>query len=211
MAWPSRIEYRSCYLEVCQSIPASLTVCSLTENAGPSNQPRPLGSHSATNQPSHPAPPSSWALAPNRPSSLASQCAPKPLFSRPHSLTGKWTRLASTQASSSSAACAIDYFGDGSFYLLNAPGHIIGNLSALARTSVSPDILFMLLGGDVALHASQLRPSIRLSSAGIDCTARLRTGSVSSSSIRGPSCGRLRHRAVDEHKSEQIGHDVQCS
>ena len=53
---------------------------------------------------------------------------------------------------------AIDYFGDGSFYLLDAPGHAVGNLNALVHTSVSPDT-FMLLGGDAALHASQLLAS----------------------------------------------------
>ncbi|GKT84207.1 metallo-beta-lactamase superfamily protein [Colletotrichum tofieldiae] len=30
---------------------------------------------------------------------------------------------------------ALDYFGDGSFYLLSAPGHAVGHVNALARTS----------------------------------------------------------------------------
>lgn len=57
---------------------------------------------------------------------------------------------------------AIDYFRDGSFYLLDAPGHAVGHLNALVHTTVKPDT-FMLLGGDVALHGSQLRPSRYLS------------------------------------------------
>ena len=56
---------------------------------------------------------------------------------------------------------AIDYFGDGSLYLLDAPGHAVGNLNALVRTSAAPDT-FMLLAGDDALHGSQFRPSPQL-------------------------------------------------
>ncbi|KAF7527643.1 hypothetical protein PCG10_002607 [Penicillium crustosum] len=57
---------------------------------------------------------------------------------------------------------AYDYFGDGSFYLLNAPGHTTGHLNALVRTtSASPgsDDTFILLGADTAHHCSVLRPS----------------------------------------------------
>jgi glyoxylase-like metal-dependent hydrolase (beta-lactamase superfamily II) len=54
---------------------------------------------------------------------------------------------------------AYDYFGDGSFYLLNAPGHAIGHLNALARTTVDPPT-FILLGGDSAHHCGEIRPSI---------------------------------------------------
>ena len=54
--------------------------------------------------------------------------------------------------------CALDYFGDGSFYLLDAPGHAVGHLNGLARTSVAPDT-FILFAGDAALHGSQYRPS----------------------------------------------------
>ncbi|KAK4443450.1 beta-lactamase-like protein [Podospora aff. communis PSN243] len=49
---------------------------------------------------------------------------------------------------------AHDYFGDGSFYLLDAPGHSLGHLNALARTTTDPDtFIFMAadsvhLGGD---------------------------------------------------------------
>lgn len=53
---------------------------------------------------------------------------------------------------------ALDYFGDGSFYLLDTPGHCIGNLAALARVTSSPDT-FVLMGGDTAHHAAEIRPS----------------------------------------------------
>ncbi|KAF1982401.1 Metallo-hydrolase/oxidoreductase [Aulographum hederae CBS 113979] len=53
---------------------------------------------------------------------------------------------------------AIDYFEDGSFFLLETPGHTIDHLVGLARTCVSPP-RFMLMGGDIGHHASQWRPS----------------------------------------------------
>jgi glyoxylase-like metal-dependent hydrolase (beta-lactamase superfamily II) len=53
---------------------------------------------------------------------------------------------------------AYDYFQDGSFYLIDSPGHCVGHLCALARTSTSPDT-FVFLGGDVAHHCGELRPS----------------------------------------------------
>jgi len=58
---------------------------------------------------------------------------------------------------------AIDFFDDGSFYLLSAPGHALGHLNALARTtSVSQpatESTFILMGADSFHHASQLRPN----------------------------------------------------
>jgi glyoxylase-like metal-dependent hydrolase (beta-lactamase superfamily II) len=56
---------------------------------------------------------------------------------------------------------AIDYFDDGSFYLLDSPGHAIGHLCGLARTTVNPDT-FILLGGDIAHYAGIFRPSVHL-------------------------------------------------
>ncbi|CAG9954058.1 unnamed protein product [Clonostachys rosea f. rosea IK726] len=53
---------------------------------------------------------------------------------------------------------AIDYFEDGSFYLLQAPGHSIDHMAGLARTSTSP-ARFILMGADIGHHASQWRPS----------------------------------------------------
>ncbi|KAK7025221.1 Metallo-beta-lactamase superfamily protein [Favolaschia claudopus] len=50
---------------------------------------------------------------------------------------------------------AIDFFRDGSFYLLNTPGHHPGHLTALAR--VTPTT-FILLGGDTFHHVGEARP-----------------------------------------------------
>ncbi|CAK7222655.1 hypothetical protein SBRCBS47491_004933 [Sporothrix bragantina] len=60
---------------------------------------------------------------------------------------------------------AFDYFGDGSLFLLDTPGHAVGHLSALVRTTVdkatSKDT-FVLLGGDVCHYSGILRPSAHL-------------------------------------------------
>jgi hypothetical protein len=53
---------------------------------------------------------------------------------------------------------AVDYFGDGSFYILDAPGHSVGHLCALARVTSDPDS-FVFMGGDAAHHPGLLRPS----------------------------------------------------
>ncbi len=53
---------------------------------------------------------------------------------------------------------AFDYFGDGSFYLLDTPGHTIGHICGLARTSTNPDT-FIFMGGDAAHHGGEFRPT----------------------------------------------------
>ncbi len=53
---------------------------------------------------------------------------------------------------------AIDFFDDGSFYLLDTPGHAIGHMCGLCRTSTAPDT-FMFLGGDCAHHGGVIRPT----------------------------------------------------
>ncbi|KAH7368120.1 beta-lactamase-like protein [Plectosphaerella cucumerina] len=53
---------------------------------------------------------------------------------------------------------AYEYFGDGSFYLLEAPGYEIGHINALARVTSSPPS-FIHLGGDSFHHTSQLCPN----------------------------------------------------
>ncbi|CAK5278354.1 unnamed protein product [Mycena citricolor] len=50
---------------------------------------------------------------------------------------------------------AVDYFGDGSFYLLDTPGHLAGHITALARTTSSS---FLVLGGDTFHHPGAIRP-----------------------------------------------------
>ena len=60
---------------------------------------------------------------------------------------------------------AIDFFNDGSFFLLSTPGHTMSHISALARTTYSETEVgvsastFVFLGGDIAHHASVFRPS----------------------------------------------------
>jgi glyoxylase-like metal-dependent hydrolase (beta-lactamase superfamily II) len=56
---------------------------------------------------------------------------------------------------------SIDYFGDGSFYLLDTPGHAIGHLCGLARVSSNPDS-FVFLGGDIGHQPGEWRPSAQL-------------------------------------------------
>lgn len=82
---------------------------------------------------------------------------------------------------------AMDYFGDGSFYLLDSPGvckpriscpppffgymsveililwqHAIGHMCGLCRTTTAPDT-FVFLGGDCAHNAGEWRPTNYLS------------------------------------------------
>lgn len=60
---------------------------------------------------------------------------------------------------------AIDYFGDGSFFLLDAPGHTIGHLAALARVSLASTSAelqrdkFVFLGGDICHYPGVFRPT----------------------------------------------------
>ncbi|KAJ5606805.1 hypothetical protein N7537_003424, partial [Penicillium hordei] len=51
---------------------------------------------------------------------------------------------------------AFDWFEDGSFYLLDVPGHSAGLICGFAR--VKPDS-FILMGGDCAHHPGEFRPS----------------------------------------------------
>ncbi|KAH7380258.1 beta-lactamase-like protein [Phaeosphaeria sp. MPI-PUGE-AT-0046c] len=51
---------------------------------------------------------------------------------------------------------AHDYFGDGSFYLLDAPGHAIGHMCGLARTTPTT---FVFLGADICHFGGSFRPT----------------------------------------------------
>jgi len=53
---------------------------------------------------------------------------------------------------------AFDYFGDGSFYLLDSPGHAIGHMCGLARVTTNPNS-FIFMGGDACHHGGEFRPS----------------------------------------------------
>ena len=44
---------------------------------------------------------------------------------------------------------AFNFFGDGSFYLLDAPGHMAGHMMALARSAANE---FIVMGGDCCHH-----------------------------------------------------------
>lgn len=52
---------------------------------------------------------------------------------------------------------AADWFGDGSFYFIDSPGHAIGHICGLARVTSKPDT-FILMGGDAFHHGGELRP-----------------------------------------------------
>jgi glyoxylase-like metal-dependent hydrolase (beta-lactamase superfamily II) len=56
---------------------------------------------------------------------------------------------------------AFDYFGDGSFYLLDAPGHATGHICGLARTTADPPT-FVFMGADSCHHPGVLRPTSHL-------------------------------------------------
>lgn len=50
---------------------------------------------------------------------------------------------------------AVDYFNDGSFYILDAPGHAVGHICALARVSKGSRVeedTFVFMGGDACHH-----------------------------------------------------------
>lgn len=51
---------------------------------------------------------------------------------------------------------AHDFFGDGSFYILHVPGHAVGHINGLVRTT--PDT-FILLGGDSCHFGGSIRPT----------------------------------------------------
>jgi glyoxylase-like metal-dependent hydrolase (beta-lactamase superfamily II) len=51
---------------------------------------------------------------------------------------------------------AYDYFADGSLYILDSPGHALGHLSALVRTTKNT---FVFLGGDICHFGGSFRPT----------------------------------------------------
>ncbi|KAJ7136030.1 beta-lactamase-like protein, partial [Mycena epipterygia] len=54
---------------------------------------------------------------------------------------------------------AHDFFGDGSFYVLDVPGHQAGHVCGLARVTPTS---FVFLGGDACHHAGVFRPTSKL-------------------------------------------------
>ncbi|MCJ1272061.1 hypothetical protein MMC22_011968 [Lobaria immixta] len=53
---------------------------------------------------------------------------------------------------------ALDWFGDGSFYFLDSPGHTATHICALCRVTTAPST-FIFLGGDCAHHGGEFRPT----------------------------------------------------
>lgn len=56
---------------------------------------------------------------------------------------------------------AHDYFGDGSYFLLDTPGHCVGHIAGLARVTADPPT-FVFMAGDLNHHASEMRPNALL-------------------------------------------------
>ncbi|KAI0093151.1 beta-lactamase-like protein [Irpex rosettiformis] len=56
---------------------------------------------------------------------------------------------------------AVDFFGDGSLYLIDTPGHMPGHQSALARIASG---VFMFLAGDLCHHREAYEPGDKLTS-----------------------------------------------
>lgn len=56
---------------------------------------------------------------------------------------------------------AYDFFGDGSFYLLSTPGHAVGHIGGIARTSSNPDT-FIFMGADLCHSPAVMRPTSHL-------------------------------------------------
>ncbi|KAI0344766.1 Metallo-hydrolase/oxidoreductase [Trametopsis cervina] len=54
---------------------------------------------------------------------------------------------------------AIDFFGDGSLYLIDTPGHCPGHICALARVAANT---FVFLAGDLCHHREAYDPGVRL-------------------------------------------------
>lgn len=108
---------------------------------------------------------------------------------------------------------ALDYFGDGSFYLIDTPGHALGHIGGVVRTTANPDT-FAVLSGDMYHSAGELRPNVhkplpaQVSFRPAHQPAHWRTGAVCACS----AYDRLqtsRGRRVGEPFFEVIkGHDV---
>ncbi|KAJ6486908.1 hypothetical protein C8R45DRAFT_828022 [Mycena sanguinolenta] len=83
---------------------------------------------------------------------------------------------------------ALDFFSDGSFYILDVPGHQSGHVCGLARVTPTS---FVLLGADTCHHAGVLRPTSKLHRY-FPCPGELLAAtrlSVSPKSIHNPGSG----------------------
>ncbi|CAO2656510.1 Nn.00g053130.m01.CDS01 [Neocucurbitaria sp. VM-36] len=73
-------------------------------------------------------------------------------FFDPNHATERWEELAGTWVNFGPFNAALNYFGDGSFWIIQSPGHMPGNLSAAARLR---DGHWVLLGSDCC-HSREL-------------------------------------------------------
>ena len=78
-------------------------------------------------------------------------------------LRGPWREVRFDEHFHIGGLQAKDWFRDGSFYLLNPPGHTVGHLGALAHTTSGAEDAFentfILIAADACIHISPLRPS----------------------------------------------------
>ena len=72
-------------------------------------------------------------------------------FFDPENSTEHWEELHGRWEPFGPFEKALDYFGDGSFWILDAPGHMAGNVAAAARLQGGE---WVILGSDCALSPS---------------------------------------------------------
>lgn len=66
-------------------------------------------------------------------------------FFDPQRATERWEEITGSWQSFGPFDQALDYFGDGSFWIMQCPGHMAGNLAAAARLESGH---WVLLGSD---------------------------------------------------------------
>lgn len=74
-------------------------------------------------------------------------------FFDPEHSTEKWAELDGPWQKFGPFESALDYFGDGSFWILIAPGHMAGNMAAAARLQSGA---WVLLGSDCMSSTAHL-------------------------------------------------------
>lgn len=67
-------------------------------------------------------------------------------FGKPEHVTERWAELQGDWVPFASFKRALDFFGDGTFWIIDAPGHMPGNLCAAAKLQESGQ--WVILGSD---------------------------------------------------------------